>query len=95
MVIGRWYVDNAFLIHTRTKNMPLIDGTIFHSYHLGTEQSHTKKYTVKPNDWGFNAHLLNRSLLSEGSLRTNCFVNRRQKSSTVMYYIDRYNARVE
>ena len=70
VVIGRWYVDNAFLIHTRTKNMPLIDGTIFHSYHLGTEQSHTKKHTVKPNDWGFNAHLLNRSLLSEGSLRT-------------------------
>jgi len=50
--------------------MPLIDGTIFHSYHLGTEQLNDKKYIVKPNDWGFNIQLMNRSLLSEGSLRT-------------------------
>ena len=51
--------------------MSLIDGTIFHSYHLGTERSYTKKYVVKQDDWGFNIQLVNRSLaLSEGSLKT-------------------------
>ena len=71
VVIGRWYVDSAFIIHTRKKNMHLVDGTIFHSFHLGKDKSGNNRHALKKNDWEFNHHFLNMTTaLSLGGLVT-------------------------
>ena len=73
VVIGRWYVDNTFLMFSRTHNMSIIDGTIFNSYHLGVD---TSEGTAKINkyeaaDWQYNSRRVSTRLCrSEGRLKS-------------------------
>lgn len=67
VVIGRWYVDRAFVAHARTHNVTVIDGTVFKSYHLGTEASGDKSESVSRNDWFYNRFLF-ASLKADGRL---------------------------
>ena len=55
-MIGRWTVDKAFMMYTRTHNMSIIDGTILSSYHLGEDISANTARTNKCEgaDWHYN-----------------------------------------
>lgn len=61
-MIGRWTVDKAFVMYTRTHNMSIIDGTIFNSYHLGEDAAEKSIDKYVERDWIYNRIIVNNTL---------------------------------
>ena len=70
-MIGRWTVDKAFLMYTRTHNMSIIDGTIFSSYHLGEDAAEKSMDKYVTSDWLYNRIIVNNTIADiEGRLKS-------------------------
>ena len=61
-MIGRWTVDKAFVMYTRTHNMSIIDGTVFNSYHLGEDAAEKGMDKYVERDWIYNRIIVNNTL---------------------------------
>ena len=70
-MIGRWYVDNAFVMYSRTHNISIVDGTGFSSYHLGEDISEKFMNKYKKSDWIYNQLVVNATIAKAlGGMKT-------------------------